>query len=176
MAESDYLATVQRILRELGIPEEYGSARGLALQTVATELVAVEKDIFGRAQSLSPAAADLWKEMKRAATEDGMELLLVSAFRSLDYQKELILRKLTRGLRIEEILRSNAAPGYSEHHTGRAVDITTPGSEPLTEAFEDTPACQWLKKNAGRFGFHLSYGRDNPHKIVYEPWHWLCRA
>ena len=35
-----------------------------------------------------------------------------------------------------------------------------------------TPAFAWLAANAGAHGFHMSYPRDNPHGIVYEPWHW----
>ena len=33
----------------------------------------------------------------------------------------------------------------------------------------------WLRTNAPRFGFHLSYPRNNPHGIGYEPWHWCWR-
>ena len=70
----------------------------------------------------------------------------------------------------------NAAPGYSEHHTGCAVDIATPGSRPLTEEFEDSQAFRWLTDNAGKFGFSMSYPRNNPAGFIYEPWHWACRA
>ena len=73
---------------------------------------------------------------------------------------------------IEDILRVNTAPGYSEHHTGRAVDIATPGSRPLTEEFEDTDAFRWLTARAVEFGFSMTYPRDNPWGIAYEPWHW----
>jgi len=73
---------------------------------------------------------------------------------------------------VEEILTVNAAPGYSEHHSGYALDIGTPGEPPAEESFESTAAFAWLGEHAGRFGFQLSYPRDNPHGIVYEPWHW----
>ena len=66
----------------------------------------------------------------------------------------------------------SAAPGYSEHHTGRAVDIATPGSRPLTEEFEDSAAFHWLNENAADFGFSMSYPRDNRYGFIYEPWHW----
>ena len=68
-----------------------------------------------------------------------------------------------------------AAPGHSEHHTGRAVDIATPGSRPLTEEFEDTDAFRWLTSRAVEFGFSLTYPRDNPWGIAYEPWHWSLK-
>ncbi len=105
-----------------------------------------------------------------------IELLLVSAFRSVDYQRSIFDRKLAQGVPLDDILRVNAAPGYSEHHTGRAVDIATRGCPPLTEAFETTDAFEWLTRNAGRFGFEMSYPRDNPYGIAYEPWHWAMRT
>ena len=60
------------------------------------------------------------------------------------------------------------------HHTGRAVDIATPGVPPLTEAFERSDAFRWLEKNATNHGFSMSYPRGNALGYVYEPWHW-CR-
>ncbi len=105
-----------------------------------------------------------------------MELQVVSAFRSIEYQLGIIRRKLERGLAIDEILRVSAAPGYSEHHSGRALDITTPGFAALEEQFEDSAAFAWLSTNAQSYGFWLSYPRGNPHGIAYEPWHWCWHA
>ena len=99
----------------------------------------------------------------------------MSAFRSAEYQLGILERKLARGQSIDEILRVSAAPGYSEHHSGRAVDLTAPGFAPLEEEFENSSAFAWLVANAARFGFALSYPRDNPHGIAYEPWHWCWR-
>ena len=76
---------------------------------------------------------------------------------------------------ITDILEVNTAPGYSEHHTGRAVDIATPGSRPLTEDFESTDAFRWLQAEATGFGFAMTYPRDNPWGIIYEPWHWSTK-
>ena len=77
---------------------------------------------------------------------------------------------------IDEILTVNAAPGFSEHHTGNAVDIATPGSRPLTEEFEATPAFEWLSANAENYGFSMTYERDNPWGFIYEPWHWSLKT
>ncbi len=101
----------------------------------------------------------------------------MSAYRSADYQLGIVRRKRTRGLTMAEILRVSAAPGYSEHHSGRAIDLTTPGYAPLEEAFERSAAFAWLRKrHASRFGFRLSYPRRNRHGISYEPWHWCWDA
>lgn len=158
--------------KALGIAEDYGTSPLLPRFAEATELVDAESNIVGRMQQLTPDTARAWSQMKLAARADTVELLMVSGFRSVSYQVELIRRKLTAGQTIKAILKVNAAPGYSEHHTGCAVDIATPGFKPLTEDFEQSEAFAWLTENAERFGFRLSYARDNPYGFCYEPWHW----
>ena len=160
------------ILAELGVPAGYGTKPALPLYAEARSLVDVGPNIVGRAQTLAPVAAVEWAAMKSAAEADGVVLLLVSGFRSFEYQAELIRRKLRDGQAIGDILQVNAAPGYSQHHTGRALDIATPGSKPLLEEFEQTAAFDWLQANAHRFASTLSYPRDNPAGIAYEPCHW----
>ncbi len=163
---------LRELHEELGIPEDYGHNGGPPVFDEALDLVDIGPNLVGRAQQLAPAAAKSWKAMRAAANADGVTLMIVSGFRSVDYQARLIRKKINAGQAIEEILEVNAAPGYSEHHTGLAVDIATPGSRPLTEEFETTQAFEWLGRNAGRFGFSMSYPRDNPWGFVYEPWHW----
>ena len=162
----------RKLHEELGIPADYGSDRGLPWYDEATELVEVGPNLVGRMQRLTPDAAARWQQMVEAASGDAVRLLIVSGFRSFEYQAQLIRSKLDAGQSIEEILEVIAAPGYSQHHTGRSVDIATPGSRPLTEEFEESDAFAWLNENAGKFGFSMSYPRDNPFGIVYEPWHW----
>ena len=155
----------------LGIPESY-SNRQLLFYPDATELVDVGENIVGRMQKLTPNTAARWHQMVEAAGEDGISLLIVSGFRSFDYQAGLIKNKLAAGQLIEDILTVNAAPGYSEHHTGNAIDVATPGGPPLTEEFETLPAFAWLTGSAAQFGFVMSYPRDNCQGFIYEPWHW----
>ncbi len=114
--------------------------------------------------------------MKTAAATDGIVIHLISAYRDIDYQYELLRRKLDQGDSLDSILKVNAAPGYSEHHTGRAIDLGTVDCPALVTEFEETPAFQWLEQNAHQFKFKLSYPRDNPLGIVYEPWHWCFLA
>jgi LAS superfamily LD-carboxypeptidase LdcB len=91
---------------------------------------------------------------------------------SLASYRQIWDRKLAAGQTVAQILTVSAPPGYSEHHTGRALDLTAAGCEPLTEAFEALPAFTWLAAQAEQFGFVMSYPRNNPHGVVYEPWHW----
>ncbi|MBV1776238.1 D-alanyl-D-alanine carboxypeptidase family protein [Burkholderiaceae bacterium DAT-1] len=156
----------------LGIPADYGSLRRLTPFLQAESLVPLGLDCFGRDQFATPEAASAWFGMRAQAQLDGIELQLVSAFRSIAYQTALIRRKLDAGQSIDDILRVSAAPGYSEHHTGRALDISTPGFTALEAEFEQSDAYRWLLTEAGRFGFTQSYPRNNPHQIDFEPWHW----
>ncbi|MBN8728768.1 MAG: D-alanyl-D-alanine carboxypeptidase family protein [Xanthomonadales bacterium] len=162
--------------RAIGVSTDYGSARGLRLVREPAHLACIGLDIHQRRQWLAPAAARAFLRMRSAAADDGIELQVVSAFRSATYQLGIIRRKLERGQAMAEILAVSAAPGYSEHHSGRAVDLTCPGFPALEEAFEHSPAFAWLGKHAEGFGFRLSYPRDNPHGIAYEPWHWCWHA
>ena len=158
--------------RALGVPADYGRTRGLRVVREPDQLASIGTDIHAREQWLVPGAARAFLRMRAAARRDAIELQPVSAFRSADYQLGILRRKLERGQGIEEILRVSAAPGYSEHHSGRAIDLTTPGHAALEEEFENSAAFAWLQANAARFRFHLSYPRGNRHGIAYEPWHW----
>ncbi|TAN07394.1 MAG: D-alanyl-D-alanine carboxypeptidase family protein [Rhodanobacteraceae bacterium] len=160
----------------LGVPRDYGSARHLRPQREPAQLANIGTDIHGRTQWLQPRAARALARMREAAAQDRIDLQVVSAFRSIEYQLGIVERKLARGQAISEILRVSAAPGYSEHHTGRCVDFTTPGFAALEETFELSPAFAWLQRHAADYGFDLSYPRGNPHGIAYEPWHWCWHA
>ena len=162
----------RKLHQDLGIPADYGQDRCLPHYPEANELVEVGPNLVGRMQRLGPATAARWQQMVEAASGDGIRLLIVSGFRSFEYQAQLVRNKLEAGQSIEEILEVNAAPGFSQHHTGGAVDIATPGSRPLTEEFEESDAFAWLQENAGNFGFLMTYPRDNSFGFIYEPWHW----
>lgn len=162
------------LLGEMGVDEGYFVDRGMVRfdEVCSGELVVVQVDEDGRVHELVAEAAEAWGAMKDAALGDGVELLMVSAFRSVARQGEIVRGKFLRGLGAEEIFAVSAAPGFSEHHTGRAVDISTPGFAALEEEFEESAAFAWLCENAGRFGFSMTYGRGNEYGFLYEPWHW----
>jgi len=160
----------------LGVPRDYGRKRLMTAVREPRELAFIGIDVHDRPQWLATRAARAFARMHESAREDRVTLDIVSAFRSADYQLGILRAKRERGLSIAEILRVSAAPGYSEHHSGRAVDITTPGYAALEEEFENSPAFAWLRRHAARFGFALSYPRGNRHGIAYEPWHWCWHA
>lgn len=127
----------------------------------------------GREFLLHPKAAKAWEKLKVAAKSDNVHLELVSAFRSVSRQSEIIENKRKKGIPDSEIFKVSAPAGFSEHHSGRAIDVTTTGYPPLEEEFENSKAFKWLKNSASAFGFTLSYPRNNEYGIAYEPWHWF---
>jgi D-alanyl-D-alanine carboxypeptidase len=165
------------LLKNLGVDEGYFLERGMVrfddVAVTGDELVVVQVDDDGREHELVAGAAMAWRKMMDAATVDGCELLMVSAYRSVERQSEIVRGKFLRGQGAEEIFAVSAPPGFSEHHTGRAVDISTPEYAALEEEFERSAAFGWLGENAGRFGFTMTYGRGNAYGFLYEPWHWV---
>ncbi len=171
-----YADKVGSALEDLGISSSKLAARGLPLRVEATNLVSAGQDMLGRERFLTPETAAAWEKMRTAAEAEGVTLLLVSAFRSLDYQVGIFKRKLEKGQTIDQILNVNLPPGYSEHHTGRAIDIAAPGAPPLTEEFDQTLAFRWLQTHAHTWQFKMTYPRGNPHGVIYEPWHWVYQV
>lgn len=167
----DYENRIAKLLEELGAPPRSNSSTS-RLVPEAAQLVSVGTDIYGRDQKLTPEAAAAWQSMKAAAEKDGQTLQLVSAFRSVDYQKQIVQRKRAAGQSWEQILHVSALPGYSGHHSGMTIDITAPGCKPLTEEFDSTYEFAWLTLHAAEFGFALSYPPGNKLGVAYEPWHW----
>ena len=156
--------------------DDYAARTGLKLVPEPDWLAFAGFDRYRRALWLRFDAARAWGRLRAAALADDVVLEAISGYRSHDYQLGIFERKLARGQSVEEILRVNAAPGYSEHHSGLALDIGAPGEPAAEESFEDTAAFAWLRGNAGAHGFTMSYPRENPHGIVYEPWHWRYAA
>lgn len=168
--------TLSILLDSLGITTEILSRSGLPAYADAQEVALAETASDGRRHFLVPEAAHAWQAMKHAARLDGVVIDIVSAFRDIHEQADIIRDKLRRGMPMDTILTLSAPPGYSEHHTGRAIDVNTPGCPPREEPFEHTEAFRWLLLHAERFRFALSYPRGNPLGFIYEPWHWCYQA
>lgn len=124
---------------------------------------------------LRQAAAESLERMQRDASLQGVNLVVISAFRSKAEQEELFFTiSRQRNQTPAERAKVSAPPGYSEHHTGYALDIGD-GDNPstnLSETFAQTIAYEWLRNNAPSYGFELSFPKGNPQGVMYEPWHW----
>jgi zinc D-Ala-D-Ala carboxypeptidase len=166
----------QEIWKELGITSKYLEANKVPAQTETRELVYVDTAPQGRDIFLVPAAADEWFKMKSAANRDGITLILSHGFRSIAFQSRLIQNRLKKGESLESILTRVAIPGFSEHHTGCAIDVGSVDCFPPTQELAKTKTYEWLVRHAGEFRFYLSYPERNPFGIIFEPWHWCYRA
>lgn len=104
------------------------------------------------------------------AKKEGMDILVVSAYRSFDVQKNLKAQnKVTYGANTSN--KFVAEQGYSEHQIGTTVDLTTSNIKAANIAFDKTKEYIWLQNNAHKYGFTLSYPKGNKY-YAYEPWHW----
>ena len=124
---------------------------------------------------LHRTAAQKFRQMEADAKAQGINLAIISGFRSVETQNYLFFNIKER--RVQDTAKRaevSAPPGYSEHHTGYAVDLgdaRSPATN-LQQSFENTAAFQWLDQNAAKYSFELSFPRDNAQGISYEPWHW----
>jgi zinc D-Ala-D-Ala carboxypeptidase len=120
-----------------------------------------------------PETIDSFRRMNQAAQREKITLHVIWAYRSRELQREQFEEaKLKHGRR--NGIRWLAPPGFSEHQTGWVLDL---GDADDPEAddnpkFERTKAFRWLKENASKFGFELSFPPGNWQGVSYEPWHW----
>ena len=116
-----------------------------------------------------------------AASDDGVDLMICSAYRSYDRQRTLFNNKINKlmgeGMTYLEAYKTGSmnvtVPGTSEHHLGLALDILTGSYTEMDDGFGDTKAGKWLAANSADYGFILRYpkGKEDITGIVYEPCH-----
>lgn len=117
--------------------------------------------------------AEVWPHLEallERAERDGVELYIFSAYRPFVEQGALKSQyRVTYGAGTAN--QFSADQGYSEHQLGTTVDFITTGIDGSLDGFEQTAAYQWLRDNAHRYGFTLSYPPNNSY-YIFEPWHW----
>ncbi|MBI4397692.1 MAG: M15 family metallopeptidase, partial [Candidatus Omnitrophica bacterium] len=118
------------------------------------------------------------KMMSAMRKDIGRKLLIESGYRSSAYQLYLFVYYLkNHEYSVQETNRWVALPGLSEHNRPEveAIDFISEegvSGENQPEDFEHLPQYDWLLANANRFGFVLSYPRNNTTNSAFEPWHW----
>lgn len=144
---------------------------------------------IARYHRIQEKAVDDWLQLLSAAAISGIELRIVSGYRSIGHQRRIFLSRLDEaGVTIEDIVNGqaddtihallgrHALPGYSRHHTGYAIDLEDRHSG--LKGFRNTPGFDWLSKdnyaNARRFGFLPSYPDSMPGQGPSpEPWEFV---
>ncbi len=124
---------------------------------------------------LRVSAAKSYLSMEAAAKADGVDLVVISGFRTIAEQQQLFFEiSKQRNQTPAQRAKVSAPPGHSEHHTGYAMDIgdSNAPSANLSTSFEKTAAFQWLQSNAAKYSFEMSFPPNNPQGVMYEPWHW----
>ena len=119
------------------------------------------------APGFSPAADTALKKMFADASAEGLNLFVISSYRSYDYQKDVYAGwKRMYGSDADLV---SARPGHSEHQLGLAVDLNA-----CEYSFADTREGKWLKEHCAEYGFILRYPSNEARAYTgysYEPWH-----
>jgi hypothetical protein len=104
---------------------------------------------------MDPTTVEAFKKLQ----EDCPGLIMdEDSYRTYDRQKELFIEYVKKYGSIKKAMRLRAIPGFSQHHTGKAIDI-----EP-----DSVRAC--VAKNASKYGFEFPYKGENTLRVK-EPWH-----
>jgi len=143
----------------------------------------VELSEFGSAQYLHKDAIDDFREMYEASRDAGLLMLITSGYRSYNTQDSLfssyVNGELARGLDYATAYSNannfSAVPGFSEHQLGTTLDLNSGGCDAFARTcFQNGNVWEWLKINAHKYGFVLSYpeGRTLDTGYIFEPWHY----
>ena len=147
-------------------------------------------ELYGEGINLRKEAHDAFLAMKKAAQKDGIDLKIVSSFRSFSHQQRIFERKYENyteeGMEpldaIDKIIEYSTIPGTSRHHWGTDIDLIdgskqVKGDVLVPEKFEnDGPFSEfknWMDANSKTFDYYLVYTDDPRRKgFKYEPWHY----
>ena len=118
----------------------------------------------------TPDTKEAFEIMKADMEEIGLELHIVSSYRSVSYQKGLFKTFASRDGE-EAADRYSARGGFSEHCTGRALDVSDNPSD--LDVFAGSDSGKWVYENAYKYGFILRYpeGSEDITGYMYESWH-----
>ena len=168
------------------------SSFGQEMEFTIDELMGkTDIELYGENINLRKEAHEAFVAMQEAAAKEGIQIKVVSSYRSFERQAAIFERKFERftevdGIEplpaIDKIIEYSTIPGTSRHHWGTEVDVID-GSKPaegdvlLPEKFGPGGPYEtlkkWMDENSEKFGFYLVY-TDEPRRrgFKYEPWHY----
>lgn len=141
--------------------------------TITLPNVALKYSKDTESMHVSSVMAPPLEALFAAATKAGYHLRLSSGYRSYAYQVKVYGSEV-KAYGQPHADAESARPGYSEHQTGLAADVSpTSGKCDLSQCFGTTPEGIWLAGNAYRYGFVIRYpkGKEAITGYEYEPWH-----
>ena len=121
---------------------------------------------------LAEEAKNAFEKMSNDAIKNNAPVYGQSAYRSYETQKNIYNNEVKKnGIEIAD--SQSARPGFSEHQTGYAIDVSSTKKGNML-SFEKTKSFIWLKNNAHKYGFILRYpkNKENITGYIYEPWHY----
>lgn len=124
-------------------------------------------------RKLRKVAAEALEQLFAGAEQDGIFLAGVSGYRSQATQ-EILFNSYAKKSGAEAANKYSAKPGFSEHQTGLAIDVSSSTGQCAAEdCFAGTDEAVWLAENAAEYGFIIRYpqGKDEITGYQYEPWH-----
>lgn len=124
-------------------------------------------------QQIRPEVNEKLEAMFAAASESGIQLNVVSGYRSYKYQQSLWYTYEQKYGK-KYAAKMDAIPGASEHQLGLAVDLSGNVGCKLKQCFANTSAGKWLAEHASEYGFIMRYpnGKENVTGVMYSPWHY----
>lgn len=170
---SETVGALQRLAEtDPELLQKYSKVYFLNEHYVPNSVVAIDEAYIypeGTEESVHARVWPFLRELLEDAEEEGLELRVISGYRSYDQQASLkAAYRVTYGTGANTF---SADQGYSEHQLGTAVDFTTPRIGSTFTGFDTTEEYTWLTQNAHKYGFVLSYPKGNAY-YQYEPWHW----
>lgn len=167
-ANNKYNIKIDNVLNELKINKDYKNKNKIYKLDQNSELISIGKSVYKENILLEKNAANSFFKMRDDAKKNNIDLTFVSGYRTFDKQKKIFLDRLKKNS-FDVVIKTVKVPGFSQHHTGRAIDFIS-----NLKNFEYSKQFKWLKQNANKYGFYLSYGKNNKN-MYYEPWHWFYK-
>lgn len=151
-------------------------------------------ELIGDSYKLQKEAFEAFNAMKDAAAVEGINIEIVSSYRSFEHQKRIWERKykifiskgLSPRLAIAKIIEYSTIPGTSRHHWGTDIDIidgsvSKPKNILIEENYFDKGVYsnlkKWMDENSEKFGFYLVYTNNSSRKgFKFEPWHYSFKS
>ncbi len=152
--------------------KKYSKVYFLSENYIPAKLVTIDPQYLwdkAKLQQFQEDAAPFLTNMLIMASSSAIDLKIVSAYRS--FYEQLVTKISYKTLYGSGANQFSADQGYSEHQLGTTIDFTTAKLNGLSLQFENQDAYAWLRGNAYKFGFALSYPKNNSY-YQYEPWHW----
>lgn len=147
----------------------YGEAGKIGIYHFSFDEVQTDDLVNVNGYKVHKIAAEPLRQMLSDAKAQGVTLTIGSSFRSVEHQRRIVQRKKQTGQSLRQIYFVSSQPGFSEHHTGLAIDFS-----PINHGFAKTAGYRWLEKNAGKYGFQKTFdiNYSNATGVSQESWHW----